>query len=91
LADSSWKTLLLVAHGGVNRVLLTHALGSGLAGFAALEQDAGCINVLDVDAVGRWIVRLINYTPYNAVKIGLELTTMERLYQDYCRRTSREQ
>jgi broad specificity phosphatase PhoE len=47
LVDSSWKNLLPMAHGGVNRVLLIHALGSGLAGFASLEQDAGCINVLD--------------------------------------------
>ena len=83
LADTQWQRLLIVAHGGVNRVILTHALGSGLAGFAALEQDPGCVNILDVDDSGRWIVRLINHTPYNPVKQGLELTTMERLYQEF--------
>ena len=88
LADASWRRLLLVAHGGVNRVLLTHALASGLAGFAALEQDPCCLNVLDVDGAGRWVIRLVNYTPYSTIKDGLELTTMERLYQDYCRRSA---
>ena len=67
-------------------VILTHALGTGLAGFAVLEQDPACINVLDVDEAGRWLVRLVNHTPYNPVKIGLEQTTMERLYEEYQRR-----
>jgi broad specificity phosphatase PhoE len=83
LAEAGWRRLLLVAHGGVNRAILTHALGSGLAGFAALEQDPGCINVLDVDDAGRWVVRLVNHTPYNPAKQGLEMTTMERLYAEY--------
>ncbi len=39
LAEPGWRRLLVVAHGGVNRVLLAHALGSGLAGFAALEDS----------------------------------------------------
>jgi probable phosphoglycerate mutase len=85
LADRPWRQLLLVAHGGVNRTILAHALGLGLCGFGALEQDPGCINILDVDDAGRWLVRLINYTPYNTVKTGLELTTMERLYEQYRR------
>ena len=83
VADPSWQKLLLVAHGGVNRVLLTHAFGSGLAGFGSLEQDPGCINILDVEPDGRLLVRLINFTPYNALKSGLELTTMERLFIEF--------
>src|SRR5262249_15497281 len=83
LEDTTWRHLLVVAHGGVNRVLLTHALGCGLGGFGALEQDPCCVNILDVDAAGRWLVRLVNHSPYNAAKIGLQLTTMERLYLDY--------
>jgi broad specificity phosphatase PhoE len=85
LADRRWRQLLVVAHGGVNRVLLTHALGLPLHGFGVLEQDPGCINILDVDDAGRWLIRLVNYTPYNAIKRGLELTTMERLYRQYRR------
>jgi probable phosphoglycerate mutase len=88
LADPSWRYLLIVAHGGVNRVLLTEALGVGLEGFAALEQDPCCINILDLDEAGRCLVRLVNYTPYNSTKVGMELTTMERLYQEYQRTRS---
>ncbi|MBX9789904.1 MAG: histidine phosphatase family protein [Pirellulales bacterium] len=83
VGDPSWRKLLVVAHGGVNRVLLTHAFGSGLAGFGSLEQDPGCINIVDVEPDGRLLVRLVNFTPDNALKNGLELTTMERLFVEY--------
>src|SRR5437762_3159280 len=83
IAEPSWRHLLIVAHGGVNRVLLSHVLGGDLHAFATLEQDAGCINVIDVDGADKFLVRLVNYTPYNTLKAGLETTTMERLYQQY--------
>src|SRR5262249_49920618 len=74
LADSQWQRLLIVAHGGVNRTILAYALGLELAGFGAIEQDPGCINIIDVDSAGRCLVRLVNYTPYKPAKIGLEAT-----------------
>jgi probable phosphoglycerate mutase len=83
LNDPSWQHLLVVAHGGVNRAILTHLLGMGLGGFALLEQDACCLNMVDVVGSGRFIVRLVNHTCYNPGKRGLELTTMERLYLEY--------
>ena len=83
LDDRDWQHLLLVAHGGVNRTILAHALGLDLQGFGVLEQDPGCINILDVDSAGRWLIRLVNYTPYNAAKRGMELTTMEQLFLQY--------
>ena len=83
LADTAWRHLLLVAHGGVNRTILAHALGLDLEAFGVFEQDPGCINILDVDSAGRWLIRLVNYTPYNPAKKGLELTTMESLYLQY--------
>src|SRR5262249_25120317 len=83
MADPRWQHLLLVAHGGVNRVLLAHAIGADLGAFGAFEQDPCCLNVIDIAPDGRWLIRLVNYTPYNPVKKGLELTTMERLYQQY--------
>jgi probable phosphoglycerate mutase len=86
LAEPGWRRALVVAHGGVNRAILAAALGGELTGFAALEQDPCCVNVLDVDGEGRWIVRLVNHTPYNAAKAGMELTTMERLLREYRRR-----
>jgi probable phosphoglycerate mutase len=83
LADFAWRHLLIVAHGGVNRTILADALGMQLGGFASIEQDPACINILDVDGHGKILVRLMNYTPYNPSKIGLDLTTMERLYLQY--------
>jgi probable phosphoglycerate mutase len=83
LRDPGWAHMLIVAHGGVNRVVLTRAIGTGLASFAAFEQEPACINILDVDGAGRWIVRLVNHTPYNPAKHGIELTTMEHLYLQY--------
>jgi probable phosphoglycerate mutase len=90
LADPGWQHLLIVAHGVVNRVLLCHALGAGLASFVRLEQDAGCVNLIDVDDAGRCLVRLVNYTPWSPLKTGQTLTTMERLYLQFRRRHAEE-
>ncbi len=89
LADPKWLQLLIVAHGVVNRMLLAQVLGLPFSGLGALEQDAGCINVIDVDDAGHGLVRLLNYTPANPVKAGMELTTLERLYLQFCQRCPR--
>jgi probable phosphoglycerate mutase len=89
LDEPSWRHLLVVAHGGVNRMILTHLLGMSLGGFALLEQDPCCLNIIDVVAGGRFVVRLVNHTCYNPGKRGLELTTMERLYQEYRGRSNK--
>ena len=83
VADLTWRRLLIVAHGAVNRVILLDLLGAGLESFGHLEQDPACINIFDLDDRGYGIVRMINYTPYSAVKSGIELTTMERYFLDY--------
>ena len=88
--DESWRSALIVAHGGVNRVLLARALGSGLESFGSIEQEPACINIIDVDASGRVLVRLMNHSPYNAVKQRIELTTMERLYVEFLGGSSEE-
>ena len=87
-ADRKWQHLLIVAHGVVNRVILSEILGMHLTCLGTLEQDACCINLIDVDDAGRYLVRLINYTPANPVKTGMELTTLERLYLQFCKRRS---
>jgi probable phosphoglycerate mutase len=83
MAEPTWNNLLIVAHGGVNRVLLCRALGTELAGFGRLEQDPACVNIIDVDDEGRLLVRLINFTPLNIAKTGHRLTTMEYLLTRY--------
>ncbi|MBY0587139.1 histidine phosphatase family protein [bacterium] len=83
LADDSWKNLLIVAHGGVNRAILARALGSGLASFGRLEQEPCCLNIIDVDEQGRMLVRMINFSASNPIQLGSRLTTMEELFAQY--------
>lgn len=64
LADDSWQTALLALHNMVNVVILSHVLTGGRAYLGALEQNFGCINVLDVGARPHdWIVRALNICP----------------------------
>jgi broad specificity phosphatase PhoE len=85
LADMAWQTLLIVAHGGVNRLILNHVMGLGWQGTVSIEQDACCINIIDVDMragdVVRHLVRAVNLTGYNLNKKNIRLTDMERIAQ----------
>jgi probable phosphoglycerate mutase len=83
LAEGGWANLLLVAHGGVNRVLLLRALGLGLGALGRLEQDPCGLNVIDVDPDGSLQVRLVNATVHDPAKAGLRETTMERLVRSF--------
>jgi probable phosphoglycerate mutase len=85
LATSGWRHLLVVAHGGTNRVILLEALGASLAGMGRLEQDAGCLNIIDVTQDGGLLVRLVNHTAHEPLKRGLRMTTMEKIYLDHSR------
>ena len=85
IADSSWNSALVVAHGGVNRAMIAHALGMDLSLFGGLEQDAGCINILDIDTRGRGLIRLLNFSADDPAKRQLKRTTMEDLYESLLR------
>ena len=83
VADPSWSRLLLVCHGGVNRVILGWALGSDLRSAACIEQDSGCLNVIDLDhehetdRLLRSVVRAMNVTAVDPAKHERWLTTLE--------------
>jgi probable phosphoglycerate mutase len=85
LSDSSWDTVLLVLHGGVNRAILSYALTGGQRLFLGnLSQAAGCINALDVGTQAHdWIVRFSNYAPPAPLQAGTRTTTMEQLFTEY--------
>ena len=84
LADDGWDVALLVLHGAVNRAILSRALTGDRVFLGAFEQAPACINVLDVDAEGSFIVRAVGYTPYDPVHVQAERrTTMEQLWQEY--------
>jgi probable phosphoglycerate mutase len=83
LARKDWRTVLVVAHGVVNRMILTQLLGAPLGALGKIEQDACCINLVEIDDTGIPLVRLINYTADNPQKLGMHLSTLEGLYRQY--------
>jgi probable phosphoglycerate mutase len=87
LLAKDWDHAFLAAHGVVNRTILAQALGSGPQIYRRLEQDTGCLNVLDIEGRGAdarvAYVRLVNFTPYNATKSGMQETTLEMLWRQF--------
>ena len=84
LADATWDVALLVLHGAVNRAILSYALTGERMFLGGFEQAPGCVNVLDVDADGGFIVRAVNHTPYDPAHVGATReTTMEQLWREY--------
>ncbi len=85
IADPDWKSLALVAHGGVNRTLLGWASGAGLKGFSTFEQNTCCVNIIDIDthadtgAHTRTLIRGINITAYDPAKRDVHLTALETI------------
>jgi broad specificity phosphatase PhoE len=77
-----WDTLLAVFHGGVNRALLAYALSGRRAYFGTLEQAPACINVLDAGEDGSWVVRTVNWIPYDPLHPARS-TTMEQYWEQY--------
>jgi alpha-ribazole phosphatase len=59
LEQQKGKDLLLVGHGVVNRVILCSALGLDLGRMFRLQQDYGCLNIIDYFPDST-LVRLIN-------------------------------
>ncbi len=88
--QGGWRTALIVAHEGVNRILLGWACGGGLKTVSAFEQDLGCVNVIDFDVtpspdgaglvLERAIIKAVNVTPYDYLKNGLPRTSLEHLF-----------
>jgi probable phosphoglycerate mutase len=86
LREPGWHTMLVVAHEGINRLLLSWACGAGVNATGAFEQDTGCINVLDFDLredgeIERTMIKSVNLTPYNWLKHGMNLTSLEALFE----------
>ena len=62
ILSRSEGNVLVVAHAGVNRILLCDLLGIPLANLHSIGQDYGCVNILDF-STARPRVRLVNYAP----------------------------
>jgi broad specificity phosphatase PhoE len=91
VADREWDTALAVLHGGVNRAILSYVLTRERRFFGGFEQTPACINVLDVDAEGHWIVRVVNSSEHLGVTGHLRTTTMEEYYAELVSMPSRNE
>lgn len=54
--------VIVVGHGGVNRVVLLDAIGAPLEKMFHIEQSFGCLNIIDYFSDGYCTVRLLNET-----------------------------
>lgn len=91
LARNDWSTALLVAHEGVNRLILASILNGSLQASTGFEQDTGCINILDFDLapaqegasaprITRAVIKAMNLTPANYLKNGMNLRSFEAIF-----------
>jgi broad specificity phosphatase PhoE len=85
LADTAWDTALVVAHGAVNRAILSYALLGERTFLGRFEQAPGCLNVLDVgrEPVPEWIVRAVNVAPTDLAHTSTRMTQMEQYWSQY--------
>jgi alpha-ribazole phosphatase len=54
------EEILVVAHGGVNRIILLDAIGAPLSCLFSIEQNYCCRNIIDYYEDGRAVVKLVN-------------------------------
>ncbi len=54
------EEVLVVGHGGVNRVILLDAIGAPLDRLFHIEQNYGCYNIIDYSPDGTAVVKLLN-------------------------------
>jgi len=58
--EHAGQAVLILAHGGVNRVIVCRALGLPMQRVFGIEQDYACVNGIECSAGGRWHVTLMN-------------------------------
>jgi probable phosphoglycerate mutase len=83
VADDSWDTVLVVAHGAVNRAILSYALTGERRFLGRFEQAPGCLNVIDVggaEDLATWVVRAVNVAPSDPAHRATRLTQMEEYW-----------
>ena len=59
LLEQRDKEVVIVAHGGVNRIILCEALGLDIVRMFNIQQDYGCLNIIDYFSDST-LVRLVN-------------------------------
>ena len=63
-SPSTTKNIAVVAHGGVNRIILCHLMGIPLGNIFRIEQDLGAVNIIEF-----WerypVVKRLNIVPFS--------------------------
>ena len=54
------EEVVVIAHGGVNRVILLNIIGAPHSSLFRIEQDYGCMNIIDCYVDGNSVVKLLN-------------------------------
>lgn len=83
VGDAGWGTALVVAHGAVNRAIISYALTGERMFLGRFEQAPGCLNVLDLGEDGEWVVRAVNVAAADLVHRSTRLTQMEEYWVQY--------
>jgi alpha-ribazole phosphatase len=60
IAAHPGENVLVVGHGGMNRTLLLDTIGAPLAKLFNIEQQYGCLNIIDCYSDGKRVVNLLN-------------------------------
>jgi broad specificity phosphatase PhoE len=76
LSQDDWQTILVVAHGGINNALLAYTTGVSSGRLFNIEQDFGCINIIDF-IHGKPFLRLANFTLYDQLKVKLRTHSLD--------------
>ncbi|MTI08830.1 histidine phosphatase family protein [Curvivirga aplysinae] len=92
--QTDWSQLLIVAHDGVNRLLLSLIASNcrataetALFSMGGYDQDTCCLNILDIDVKDNEInlsrIKTLNYTPDNPLKTDNHFSSMEKVFNPY--------
>jgi alpha-ribazole phosphatase len=54
------ESVLIVGHGGTNRIIILDAIGAPLANIFSVEQQYACLNIIDYYEDGKTVVSLMN-------------------------------
>ena len=79
LGRPDWRRVAVVAHYGVNQALIGHVLGHREPGFAKIDQDFGCVNVIDL-AGDQPLLRLLNFSAHDPLKASMESSSADLWY-----------
>jgi broad specificity phosphatase PhoE len=64
IEESKGRTIAVVAHAGIIRIMLFSLLGFRLTRLFRFGQDYGCINIVDIYEDGNVTLNLLNFTDY---------------------------